>query len=312
MHTSMQASRLTITFFLIILAGTLLISCKPANTGEATKASPQASSPQQETPASSSKEIIVQSPAGTPAVDVPGVVPIKEPIKTEVKTEGVPGGVKLIPTGEFTDDDLIVSMTILKFELGVRPELKMTDISRLGEGKDATILVETSLSSTKPLVAVINALMNRERFEGKLGEKVLFNNNDLRFVCKIPACAGVEDMGVCPQTPKGYECTWAFGLVLYEPAAKRISEATKGMPTKTEGNDTLISEPINLYLNGQLLDYVYIPADTAGTPITDMTISGNATGATPKEAQQKAVSEMDRIRNKMGLKVMPVELKVAG
>ena len=119
-------------------------------------------------------------------------------------------------------------------------------------------------------------------------------------------------MNVCPQTPKGYECTWAFEMVLWEPAAKRIGEATKGMPTVQEENETVISEPINLYLNSQFLDYVYVPADTAGTPITDMTISGNASGSTPKEAQQHAIDEMDRIRNKMGMKVMPVEMKGVG
>lgn len=330
-HPSQQPWVLVLGILFIVLAGCTTIE----KTGKGTSSSPTASLP--EPPVSSpslgssgikpeSKDVVVQSsPEQTQSHEARTVEPQKtSPEKTspekpdgvigvlEGKPEGVPEGVRLIPQGAFTDDDLIVSMTILKFELGIHPELKMTDITHVGKGKDSVIVVGTSLSSTKPLVATINAVMNRERFEGKLGKEVLFNNNDVRFICKIPACAGVEDMSVCAQDKGGFSCTWAFGMVLWEPAAKRIGEAVKGMPTRTEGNDTIVSEPINLYLNGQFLDYVYVPADNAGTPITDMTISGNETGQTPKEAQEKAVAEMDRVRDRMGKKVIPIEMKVIG
>lgn len=267
---------------------------------------PLAPSTGQASSVKTSKEVVVDSPQAI--VEDQSVVTSIEPIKNEEETFGV----KLTPAGEFSDDDLIMTMTILKMELGVRPELKMTDISRVGIGKSSKIIVGTKLSSTKPLVSIINALLNRDRFEGRLGDKVLFTNNDLRFVCKIPACAGVEDMSVCHLANNKHTCSFAFGIVLFNPASERIGDAVKGLPTTIDGNETIVAEPIRLYLNNEQIDYVYVPADTAGTPVTDMTISGNASGPTPKEAQQNAITEMDRIRDKMSKKIIPVEMKVEG
>lgn len=293
-----------------------LSACSPPPTGGATRAKsteepriepPQPANnpptPEKESPTASSST----APSPQPVIETPLAVP-----PTTLPAPSL-YGVKLIPTSAVnavSDDDLVMAMTVLKVELGVRPELKIKDISRSGSGKDASIFVETELSSNKPLIAVINALLNRERFEGRLGDKVLFTNNDLRFVCKIPACAGVEDVSVCPLANNKYTCSFAFGIVLFNPASERIGDAVKGLPTTMDGNETIIAEPIRLYLNNEQIDYVYVPADTAGTPITDMTISGNASGTTPKEAQQHAVAEMDRIRDKMSKKIIPVEMKI--
>ena len=217
---------------------------------------------------------------------------------------------KLAPAGDATDDEIVKAMALLQVELGVKPELKVKQVSRTGKGKDSLILVATELSSTKPLIAVVNALKNRDRFEGKLGDKVLFNNNDLRFVCRLPVCAAVEDMGECPSVPGGYACAWTFGIVIWESAGQRVADASKGMPTRIDAGEEIIDTPINLYLNNRFLDYVYIPANMTNAPITDMSITGNATGLNQKDAQKKAAAEMDRIRDTMSRKLLPIELNI--
>lgn len=218
---------------------------------------------------------------------------------------------KLVPAGDATDDEIVRAMTLLQVELGVKPELKVKQVSRTGKGKDSVILVATELSSTKPLIAVVNALKNRDRFEGKLGDKVLFNNNDLRFVCRLPVCAAVEDMSECPSVPGGYACAWTFGIVIWENAGQRVADASKGLPTRLDGDEEIVDTPINLYLNNRLLDYVYIPANMTNAPITDMSITGNASGPSQKEAQKKAAADMDRVRDTMSRKLLPIELNVA-
>lgn len=235
----------------------------------------------------------------------------KAPEPQEQAADGL-NRIELVPAGETTDDDIVKSMALLKVELGVKPELKVTEISRTGHGKDSRIIVTTELSSTKPIISVINAIKNRERFEGRLGDNVLFNNNDLRFVCRLPVCAAVEDMSECPSVKGGYECAWTFGLVVWETAGQKVADAAKGMPAHQEGYEMVIDTPLNLYLNDQLLDYVFIPANMTDAPITDMTVTGNATGKTPKEAQDRAIAEMDRVRDTISRKVLPVDLNVVG
>lgn len=257
------------------------------------------------------------SPTGAASTQTPSTEPAQTPSPAEAapKSQTAPTEtgyttLKLVPAGDATDDEIVKAMTLLQVELGVKPELKVKQVSRTGKGRDSVILVATELSSTKPIIAVVNALKNRDRFEGKLGDKILFNNNDLRFVCRLPVCAAVEDMGECPLVPGGYACAWTFGIVIWESAGQRVADASKGMPTRLDGGEEIIDTPINLYLNNKLLDYVYIPSNMTSAPITDMSITGNATGPSQKEAQKKAAADMDRIRDMMSRKLLPIEMNI--
>ena len=182
-------------------------------------------------------------------------------------------------------------------------DLKVLPISDL-TGKNF-MLVEIAGATPKDLQ---DLLSKQGKFEAKIGNETVFGGGkrDIASVSRNAQSAYVE---ACSPSAEGYFCRFRFGIFLSEESAQRHAEITKKLEINSS-NPEYLSKKLDLYLDGNLVDSLFIGKDLQGSVTTQISISGSGSGATENEAYTNAEEEMHKLQTVLVTGSLPFQLEI--
>jgi len=134
-------------------------------------------------------------------------------------------------------------------------------------------------------------------FEAKIRNETVFKGGeeDVTFVCRNDgACSGIRN---CDENQDGsHYCKFEFAIKLSEKAANKQAEVTQNIAVEMTDGGKYLKEPLDLYLDGVLVDSLNIGEDLKGKAIKDISISGPGLGATREEAVNNALKQMNHLQ----------------
>ncbi len=169
------------------------------------------------------------------------------------------------------------------------------------------ILIEiagASVQDVKELVA------SQGIFEAKIGNVTIFigGKEDIPFVCRNDGtCTGIRQ---CSAITEGYFCSFEFQITLSQEAAKRHAEATKDLAVVPQDKESYLEKPLDLYLDGELVDSLNIGESLKGTPATSIVISGPGIGADQELATEDALGQMNKLQTILITGSLPTSLEI--
>lgn len=182
-------------------------------------------------------------------------------------------------------------------DIQIRP---VTDLS----GKNY-MLIEIAGSTPKELESLIAQQGN---FEAKIGNQTVFTggNKDITYVARTGDQAGIYS---CQQYQSGFVCSFRFSISLSDAAAKRHAAIT-GQLGINDTNPEYLDKKLDLYLDGNLVESLFIGKDLKGSSTTQISISGSGQGATQSEAYDKATQDMKQLQTVLITGSLPYKLKI--
>lgn len=158
---------------------------------------------------------------------------------------------------------------------------------------------------------VKNLISRQGKFEAKIANQSVFLGSDIKAVSSDPrAGAGVDPRTCGAVSGGGYSCQFHFPITLSVEAAQNQADMTKDLTVVTQGTQRYLSQPLDLYLDDQLVDSLSIGADLKGRAVTDIQISGGAAGASIEEATANAVVNMKELQTVLKTGGLPSKLNI--
>ncbi len=220
------------------------------------------------------------------------------------------GGTRVLlkPAVEITDEQRDELIQVMEYRLNTYGlsdiEIRSSD-DLLG---NKYILVEIAGATQQE---VSDLIASQGVFEAKIGNETVFQGGaqDITFVCRNDGtCAGIRN---CEQTTDGYYCRFEFQIRLSNEAAERHAEITKDLDTITDqSGQEYLSEKLDFYLDGTLVDSLNIGADLKGNKATNIVISGPGIGSTQEEALQDALQGMNKLQTILLTGSFPFKLEI--
>ena len=220
------------------------------------------------------------------------------------------GGTRALiqPTEDITEQeyqDLIDTMENRLNVYGIK-QLVLKRASDLDGNK--YIIVEIA-GATKEEVKELIA--SQGKFEAKIGDEVVFSGGekDITFVCRNDGtCAGIR---TCNEVQGGYQCQFEFQIKLSEAAAEKQADVTINLDLNiSEGGYQYLEKPLDLYLDGNLVDSLNIAADLKGKAARDILISGPGIGLNEDEALSDANDNMKKLQTVLITGALPTSLEI--
>ena len=221
------------------------------------------------------------------------------------------GGVRVMlePEEPVTDDDMSIIISNLEQRLNVygMSDIMIRDATDL-EGNQF-IIVELPGADEQEVRSLIG---DQGRFEARIGDQIAFTGgDDIRRVCRTADCSGLDPQRPCQQAEDGsWFCSFRFAITLSRDAAERQANLTRPLEVVFENGQEYLSEDLELYLDGELVDSLRIGADLRGRASTDISISGSGTGPSRDAAVDNAVEEMNRMQTYLITGSLPVSLNI--
>lgn len=160
------------------------------------------------------------------------------------------------------------------------------------DGKETLIL-----RTDKRLYNDTNFLLGlgiRGKFEGKIGSQTIFEGGkDISHVERSERYAKIKG---CAEYENGFFCQFIFPISLTEEAAKRHAEITSKLGVNPEAPEYL-SEKLDFYIDGSLVDSLFISKDLKGQAITQILIQGSGVGITTQDALKNAEDNMQKLQD---------------
>lgn len=168
---------------------------------------------------------------------------------------------------------------------------------------------------------VRDLLSQQGKFEAKVGNTTVFRGgNDIVYVCRSASCSGIDPQRGCrqvgqPGTQEAWSCGFRFSIALSPEAAQAQADATAELDVVFDGVDIsssegYLSENLTLFLDNELVDQLRIGAGLKGNAVTDISISGGASGPTEQVAAQAALDEMKQLQTVLITGSLPVKLNI--
>ncbi len=148
------------------------------------------------------------------------------------------------------------------------------------------------------------------KFEAKIGNETVFigGEKDIASVCRNDAsCSGIES---CFPVDGGEACRFAFVIHLSEEAAQKHADITSGLAVNATDQGRYLEEKLNLYLDDNLVDSLFISEDLKGRVTTQIRIQGSGTGATRQEAIENAQEQMQKLQTVLITGSLPYKLEI--
>lgn len=151
-------------------------------------------------------------------------------------------------------------------------------------------------------------LSNQGKFEAKIGNETIFRGGeeDITYVARTG-----QDLGIfsCNAYQGGELCNFRFAISLSENAAKKHAAVTGNLSTDLE-NPQYLSQKLDLYLDDQLVDSLFIGRDLKGSATTQISISGSGVGTTRQEAYDDAINNMKHLQTVLITGSLPYKLEI--
>lgn len=220
------------------------------------------------------------------------------------------------------------SRVILKPKTDASPQELDTVVSNLEQRvntfglTDVTVRKTTDLSGENFVIVEIAGVTSEEvrrlvseqgKFKANIGNETVFtgSEDDISHVCKRAQCSGLNPQSPCSQTPGGrYRCSFFFEITLSPNAAEKHARVTEKLNVITENGQNTLEKPLDLYLDGELVDSLQISPDLKGQRTTRISITGSGNGTTRQQAQENTLEEMKSLQTILETGSLPVEMEV--
>ncbi len=178
------------------------------------------------------------------------------------------------------------------------------------EGNKFVVLEMAGISREE----VKEVIAEQGKFEAKIGNETVFvgGKGDIPFVCRNDGtCAGIIP-GSCRQIAENqFSCTFQFAIKINEAAAEKHAIVTDKLAVvPSEDGSGYLSEQIDFYLDGELVDSLNIGADLKGKETQDIAISGPGFGSTEESAYDDALKNMNKLQTILITGSLPLKLEV--
>ncbi|MAG20436.1 preprotein translocase subunit SecD [archaeon] len=235
---------------------------------------------------------------------------VKEVDKSKIKKGlDLAGGTRVLlkPKEKVSDQQMDNLDSIMKTRLDVYglSDLNIRKANDLSGNK--FLLVEISGATQDEVRELIG---QQGKFEAKIGEDIVFigEKKDIKNVCKDDgSCSGVSQCGAVEGNQE--QCRFEFRVTLSNEAAKKHAELT-GKLEANESNGRYLSKKIDFYLDGELVDSLFIGADLKGVETADILISGPGSGVNRDEALDDALKNMNKLQTILMVGSLPFELEI--
>src|SRR3989344_2520431 len=163
---------------------------------------------------------------------------------------------------------------------------KVSDLSG-----DEYVRVEIAGTTPEDLRALIS---EQGKFEAKIGEEVVFvgGEKDITSVARSGEQAVIES---CQKSTEFYFCNFRFTIFLSEDAAKRHADITSKLGTNSSADGNYLSKKLDLFIDGKLVDSLFINEGLKGQVTTQISITGSGFGETEDDAYEDAFNSMNRL-----------------
>ncbi len=237
-----------------------------------------------------------------------GVVTYAVPSNNIRKGLDLSGGTRVIlePETAISPEDLELVMDNIGERLNV---FGLSDIivrsSQDLAGKDF-IVVEIAGANKQE---VRELLGSQGFFEARINNQTVFTGGeDIVFVCNQPECSGIDQrQGGCQGTGGSWVCPYSFSITLSADAARQQAAVTNQLSVLPSGS---LSSPLDLYLDGELVDSLSIASDLKGRAVTDISISGSGEGPSRDLAVKDALDSMKQLQTILVTGSLPVKLNI--
>lgn len=214
------------------------------------------------------------------------------------------GGVRILlePERELESSEINTMRSAIEKRLNV---FGLADISvRYASGSTDYFVVEMATNS---LSQVEDLLSKQGQFEAKITNQTAYTGDDILEISKDPLSgAGVVTESCGPTQDGFYGCQYQFPVTLSGPAARNMADLTRNL-TVISGS---LSAPLQLFLDGVLVNELSVAASLKGRAVQDIQISGFATGTSRADAINNAKAEMVEFMGLLESGNLPAKLEI--
>jgi len=227
------------------------------------------------------------------------------------------GGTRVLLQPEFAlyPEDLQTLIENMEERLNVYglSDLVIRDASDLAG--DQYILVEIAGANEEE---IRDLLAKQGKFEARVANQTVFKGGeDIVFVCRSADCAGIDPYSGCSSQAGQDMCRFRFSITITQEAAEKQALVTKDIPIvggspvdSGRNSNSYLAEPLELYLDDVKVDELNIGSELAGSPVTEIQISGSGTGRSQDEAVFNALNNMKRLQTVLITGSLPVKLNI--
>lgn len=228
--------------------------------------------------------------------------------RTKIKTGlDIQGGARALVTAEnhtLTISELEDLIALSKERLNAfgLTDLNIRSADILG---NKYMIVEIAGSSPSDLE---NLIAQQGKFEAKVGNQTVFSGGkqDIKYVARTGQDAGIYD---CQESVSQSICMFRFSVTISPEAADRFASVTKEIPVNSTNPEYLIDK-MNLYVDDNLVDSLFIGKDLKGNPSPQHSIQGSGIGKTRADAFASAQENMKQLQTIMKTGSLPFKLKI--
>lgn len=201
---------------------------------------------------------------------------------------------------QFTDVMAITQKRLNAFGL---QDISVKSVSDLSG--NSYVLVEMAGATEQQAAKLI---AQQGKFEAKIGNDTIFvGGTDIKQVCRAADCSGIRD---CNQDKDGsWVCSFQFRVDVSPESAKRHADITRNMSVVTVGSNVYLEKKLDLYLDNELVESLYISESLRGIESTSFVIEGPGGGTTKEAAISNALINMKAMQTVLITGALPVKLE---
>jgi preprotein translocase subunit SecD len=206
---------------------------------------------------------------------------------------------KSLSTEELND---LIAITSERFNVYGLKDIAIRSVRDL-QG-DNYMLIEIAGATPSDLEDLIS---KQGEFEARIGNQTVFiGGTDISHVERSGQQSGIEG---CYDSQAGQFCRFRFPISITEEAAKRQAELTEKLGISPE-NPEYLSDKLDLYLDGSLVDSLFISKDLKGRITTQILIQGSGSGTNREEAFNAATADMKKLQTVLITGSLPYKLEI--
>ncbi len=244
--------------------------------------------------------------------DVMGVADLGLKVANAPKTNlrlglDLQGGARVMlkPETELPREDLelVIANMNKRLNLFGLSDVVVRDASDLSGSR--FILVEVAGANEEDVRELI---ARQGKFDAKIANETVFTGSEVTDVCRSAQCSGIDfQSGGCFQgSASETVCRFYFTISLSQEAAAKQAAATGKLAVVGD----YLSQPLQLYLDDELVDELQIGKELKGNAVTGISISGSGSGSGKKAATANAINNMKRLQTILITGSLPVKLEV--
>ena len=156
----------------------------------------------------------------------------------------------------------------------------------------------------------MNLIAKQGKFEAKIGNDTVFVGGvDIKAVGR----SAQEGAGVrtCNEAESGWVCSFQFPVTVSTESAQKHAEITGKLSTINVGSEIYLEKKLDMYLDDNLVDSLYISSNLKGQVATTFSIQGSGVGNSKEAAFNDAITKMKEMQTVLITGSLPVKLSIA-